>query len=298
MQIQVKIIIGTIAFMLTMILMGFVALREPARLEATTNAALGRSIENGAATFEANCATCHAADGLGREGGTCFDAAGEEIACIGANLQSYDLVCGSVPARLEVQGWTGSKYDYINATIHAGRPWAGMPTWGEEFGGPLSYNHIDDLTNFILNWETAEKCDVEIIEVEWPTSVTELPEGNIADGEAAFRNNGCVGCHGDPAVEGSQVSAPWLGNIGVDGAIRRDGYSAADYIYESILNINAFISPAWDLCEGADPCTLNSNMQATFGRSLDLQEMADLIAYLTGDTTHPTDGAEIIYPAP
>ena len=195
-----------------MILMGFVALREPARLEETTNAALGRSIENGAATFEANCATCHAEDGLGREGGTCYDTAGEEVACIGANLQSPLLVCGSVPLRLESQEWEGTKYDYINATISTGRPWAGMPTWGEDFGGPLSYNHIDDLTNFILNWDNPDNCPEGGIEVvEWPTSVAELPEGDIAAGEAAFTSNGCAGCHGDPAVEGSTSLSPVAG---------------------------------------------------------------------------------------
>ena len=296
MQIQVKIIIGTIAFMLTMILMGFVALREPARLEETTNAALGRSIENGAAGFHANCATCHAEDGLGREGGTCVDAAGEEIACVGANLQTAQLVCGAQPLRLQAQGWTGTKYSYINSTIHSGRPWAGMPTWGEDFDGPLSYNHIDDLTNFILNWETEELCDTGPA-IEWPTMVADLPAGDAASGEDLYRNSlGCAACHGDPAVAGSEISAPWLGDIATVGAARIDGYSNADYVYESILNINAYISPNWSLCEGADPCDINSAMNAGFGLSMDPQQMADVMAYLLGSSSFETEGAEIIYP--
>ena len=59
----VKILIGTASFMLTMIILGFAALREPARLQTFTNTAEGRSIETGAATFYANCATCHGIEG-------------------------------------------------------------------------------------------------------------------------------------------------------------------------------------------------------------------------------------------
>ena len=298
MQIQVKIIIGTIAFMLTMILMGFVALREPARLQETTDAALGRSIENGAATYKANCTECHASDGLGSAGGSCVNADGEEIACVGLPLQSSALVCGPLPLRLQAQGWAGTKYDYIAATLNAGRPWAGMPTWGEDFGGPLAYNQIDDLTNFILNWETDELCGNIVEPEDWPTMFAELPEGDIANGEDLFLNRlGCAGCHGDPAVEGSQVSAPWLGNLDTDAATRIDGYGGSDYIYESILNVNDYISPEWSLCDGADPCTIPSGMQNSYGLTMTLQQMADVTAYLLGTTEIDTTGVEIIYPS-
>ena len=45
---QVKVVIGTIAFMLTMIILGYAALREPERLEHFTGARDGRTIETGA----------------------------------------------------------------------------------------------------------------------------------------------------------------------------------------------------------------------------------------------------------
>ena len=83
MQIQVKVVIGTVAFMLTMMLLGMVALQEPARMAAASEAELGRSIENGAVLFNEHCAACHGSDGLGREGGDC--GTDDEI-CVGANL--------------------------------------------------------------------------------------------------------------------------------------------------------------------------------------------------------------------
>ena len=44
---QVKIMIGTVAFMMTMMLFGYAALREPARLERFAAADLGRNVEKG-----------------------------------------------------------------------------------------------------------------------------------------------------------------------------------------------------------------------------------------------------------
>ena len=71
-MLQVKVIIGTIAFMLTMIVLGFAALREPARLQTYTLAAEARSVEAGAYLSYDNCATCHGEQGEARE---CYDAA-------------------------------------------------------------------------------------------------------------------------------------------------------------------------------------------------------------------------------
>ncbi len=60
---QVKVIIGTIAFMLTMVILGLATLLEPARMEESTDAFLGRQIENGAQLFRDSCVECHGVDG-------------------------------------------------------------------------------------------------------------------------------------------------------------------------------------------------------------------------------------------
>lgn len=276
---QVKIIIGTIAFMLTMVIIGFVSLREPARLEAFTDAYAGRSVENGAEIFFDNCATCHGINGRAQE---CFDpSSGEPTGCQGLPLNNAQLVCGALSQRMEAMGWAGSKHNFIQSTISAGRPWNGMPTWGQQYGGPLQQNQVEDVTLFVLNWENEELCEEPAEEVaeEWPVVVADLPEGDPANGEELYAITfGCQTCHGDTGDESSATIGPWLGNIEEVGAERRDGYTAADYVYESILHPNAFISP--DCPTG--PCGDPSGMPPDFGQRMTQQDMADVIAYLLG----------------
>lgn len=276
---QVKIIIGTIAFMLTMIVVGFVALREPARMEAFSEAYEGRSIENGAEIFINNCSTCHGINGRAQE---CFEASsGEPTGCVGRPLNNAELVCGTRSARMQALGWTGSKQSFIESTVASGRPWNGMPTWGEDFGGPLQNNQVHDVALFVLNFENEALCAEPTPEpVAWPATVAELPEGNADNGQQLFEvTYACISCHGDPQGDPSSAAVgPWLGNIAEDGATRRDGYTAADYVYESILHPNAFIAPQ---CPNG-PCTEPSAMVATFGQQMTEQDMADVISYLLG----------------
>lgn len=276
---QVKIIIGTIGFMLTMIIVGFLSLREPARLAAFTNAYAGRSVENGAEIFFDNCSTCHGINGRAQE---CFDpSSGEPTGCQGLPLNNAQLVCGVRSPRMEAMGWASSKHDFIRSTIAAGRPWNGMPTWGEQFGGPLQQNQVEDLTLFVLNWENEELCEepAEAVEDEWPAVVSDLPEGDPANGEQLYAVTfGCQACHGDVTQEGTNTIGPWLGNIEEVGAERREGYTAADYVYESILHPNAFIAPE---CP-TGPCGEPSGMPPDFGVRMTQQDMADVLAFLLG----------------
>ena len=275
---QVKVVIGTISFMLAMIILGFATLLEPARLQRTTEAFLGRQIESGAALYQNNCATCH---GVAGKAEACFSPSGEEIACVGLPLNNAALLCGDPSQRMVQIGWENSKHDFIFQTISAGRPGTLMPTWSTDFGGPLEQHQIEQLTLFILNWaEDPALCgdDVVIDTVEWPESADDLPEGDAANGAELYETvaPSCLSCHGDPGTPGSNAVGPWLGNIGNEAGDRVDGQSAEQYLYESILEPNKFISggcPAGD-CPAAMP--------PTFGLSLSEQDMADLIAhYLT-----------------
>ena len=61
---------------------------------------------------------------------------------------------------------------------------------------------------------------------------------------AAINAGGCIACHTIPEIPGAvgQIG-PDLSNIGVDGATRVAGYSAEEYILESIMDPEAFIAP-------------------------------------------------------
>lgn len=87
---------------------------------------------------------------------------------------------------------------------------------------------------------------------------------------------GCVACHGDVATPGSNNIGPHLGGIAAQAGRRVEGMSAAQYIYESILEPGAFIAPE---CRDGAPCAEPTAMPE-YASLLDLQDLADLLVFL------------------
>ena len=290
---QIKVIIGTIAFMLTMMVFGYAALREPERLEHFTGAREGRQIETGAKLYFDNCATCHGVEARAEE---CSDAAGESIACVGRPLNNYFLLCGDRPQRLVETSYEGTKRQFIEGTLASGRVGSQMVPWLNTYGGPFRGDQLVDVAAYVLNFENEALCAAPPVEFPWPepANLEELfslevsdpvefvaAPGDPARGEELFASYGCNACHGNLADSASAAVGPWLGNIGVDGATRVPGYDAQQYVYESILNVNAFIAP--DCPTG--PCVMPSSMRADFGSAMATtpQDMIDLLSYLVGE---------------
>jgi len=279
---QVKVIIGTIAFMLAMIILGLATLLEPDRLKEAEAAYLGRTIENGAQLFRESCAECHGVDGMALE---CVDYSGDEKGCVGLPLNHAPLLCGDSSARMQQKAWTGSKNNFIRQTIAAGRPGTLMPTWSVEFGGSMEPHELDQLTEYILNW-SEELCAEDIVfgDVEWPSNWEDLPTGDAAAGKDGYDAQGCSGCHGTPETSADihLGVGPHLGDIAVVAADRVPGMSAEQYLYESILDPNKFVVEECPL----GPCIDPSQMRVDYPMALSEEAMADLIAYymtLTGE---------------
>ena len=64
-RIESRILIGVTAFIGVMVLVGWVAINENARMSSFEEQYQARSIERGAALFSANCSSCHGPDGRG-----------------------------------------------------------------------------------------------------------------------------------------------------------------------------------------------------------------------------------------
>lgn len=278
---QVKIIIGTVAFMLAMMVFGYAALREPARLERFTAARQARQIEAGAHLYFNNCASCHGVEGKAEE---CYNAAtGEPEGCIGLPLNYAPLLCGDRSARMEAMNWTGTKEAFIQATIASGRYGTQMPTWSEQFGGPFRPDEVVDATQFVLNWQTEELCSAPVITFDWPEDVDvffeEFSEGDPARGEELFLTYGCTGCHGNLEDQASAAVGPWLGDIEEVGATRIEGYTAPMYVYESILHPSAYIVEECPTgpCAGP-PSAMPDNFPLRMGENP--QDLADIMSYL------------------
>lgn len=64
-RIENRVLVGIIAFVSIMVLVGWVAINENARMASFTRQYEARSIERGAELFAASCSTCHGTDGRG-----------------------------------------------------------------------------------------------------------------------------------------------------------------------------------------------------------------------------------------
>jgi cytochrome c2 len=91
----------------------------------------------------------------------------------------------------------------------------------------------------------------------------------VDNGKNLFAKQACSACHvieaGKPATVG-----PNLSNIGNRAAARKPGYAAEQYIWESILNPNAYVAPGFNA----------GVMPQDFRQKLSDQDLKDLIAYL------------------
>lgn len=276
---QVKIVIGTVAFMLTMVILGYAALVEPSRLEHFAAAAEGREIETGAELYDNNCSTCHGVEGAALE---CYNTAGEQIACQGLPLKNQRLVCGDRPERLDDMGWTGTKHDFIYRTVAAGRGQI-MPVWSQQFGGPMRPDQIENVTSFVLNYESEEFCaEPPAPNYEWPETYETFEQawepGNAERGEELYNiTYGCKGCHGDINDQSDwSMQGPWLGAIEENAPQRKPDLSVEAYIYESVLYPGEYVVEGYN----------NGVMPQDFANRMGInpeetpQDLLDIIVYL------------------
>ena len=281
-----RVIVGTLSLIVTMIVLGYVAVTEQDRMAQFTTAYAGRQVEAGAALFENNCKPCHGLDGKGT---------GRAPA-----LNTPDLLTNG--SRLKEIGWSGTVRDYIHATIAGGRPRPSvqfqeyperMPTWGQEFGGPLRDDQIQSITDFILNWgpayanATAEPT-VAITPVGTDITV-QLPTGDAAQGEALVTTLGCPACHissgGADTVGPNWKPTSANNNEGVATRAEKrftapdykgQAKNAMQYLFESIVNPDAYIVPGNATYAPGG----KSLMPHDYATKISPEMMANVLAYL------------------
>jgi cytochrome c551/c552 len=65
------------------------------------------------------------------------------------------------------------------------------------------------------------------------------------DGLDLFMRKGCASCHNGPQTSARVAVAPSLADVAEWAGDRKPGFSAAQYVHESIINPPAFISPGF-----------------------------------------------------
>jgi len=265
---------GTLAFIGAVALLIIMSALEPARMESFTRSYESRQIEEGAFIFESSCRPCHGPQG----GGT----------PLGPALNRADLFNGDY---LSTIGWTGTLHDFLSATLYAGRPLPTegsdypqrMPTWSDEFGGPLRPDQIENLVAFIMNWGERAVAGVEPTEVTGELMMgtdinVELPEGDSEVGQVLAQETfGCAACHEQTAVGPAWEAADGLPGLARRGEIRiqQDDYTGNatngdEYLIESVIQSNNFIVEGYQA----------NVMPVNFGERVTLKDMADLLAYM------------------
>jgi mono/diheme cytochrome c family protein len=295
---QSKIFLGTALFIILFVATGVVLLNEgilpeqqtapgqpgTGRMQVEQRAILAGSTEQGALLFLGSCATCHGRNGEGVPGK-------------GPTLNP-DLFTKHFPQiKSTLGGFGGTVKDFIRLTIAAGRPiesaWAieqggfpqRMPTWGKDYGGPMTYQQVEDITNFIMGWE-ADAGAVQVIDFDAAGSdtTTELPPGEPARGEQLFAqqvkqasgtNATSLACHS--LTPGEVKTGPSLAGVATRAETRVAGETAEQYIRQSIQQPNAFIVPDNPAYMGANGKSL---MPDGLANLMSDQDLADLMAYL------------------
>ncbi len=350
-RIDQRIFVGVLSFLAVMVLVGWIAINEGARMAAFEEQYLARSIERGATLFNSNCSTCHGLDGRGIVGrapalnsphlfGYDFLAdvdrqittltaekaaegtAPERITAIDQELAMLDsqrtVIINSLqsaaglgydpedPSRLAHVGWTGTLRSFITTTIISGRPVSAaywpqpMGAWSQTAGGPLRMDEIEDVTNFILNWDKGSAWTVEdanavaqfpITPVDPATVVSTggapvvgmdsdieaitagLAEvvGDAQNGQTLYNGAlACAGCHMAEAVA-PLMAGTWT-RVTTERltAPENAGLTGEQYLANSIIHPNDFVVPPYPA----------SVMPQNFGDRLTYQDLADLIAFL------------------
>lgn len=291
-SIEQHTMLTTVMFFAVVLIGVWIGFNEPTRMQSQDDAFVARSIQRGAGIFDSTCSPCHGKQGEGTEG-------------VAPTLNQDTEFNGT---RLKELGYPGTLRDYFMLTVSAGRPaksnpdWPNpMPTWGQDYGGPLRPDQVNDVVNFVMNWGCAydykydpvcqgEDAVREKLPTSTPAPPTATPKppvpiadlvqqvlaltGDPARGDKLFHGvelladgkvAGCNGCH---STDGSASTGPTM--IGAQKDMPSSYSDFETYVVESIVD------PAKYKVTGFE----NANMPVKFFQRLSTQDIADLLAYV------------------
>ena len=268
------ILIGFLTAGAAVVLLGIIALNEPVRMESFSRSYHSRQIEEGARIFENSCRPCHGPQGEGSP--------------LAPALNTASLFNGE---RLTAVQFNGTLEDYVKGVVSSGRPVPSeganypqrMPTWSQEFGGPMRPDQIEAVVAFVLNWEERALAGAEPTPVSGEPMMgadirVELPQGDAERGRAlADGTLGCSVCHSLTPVGPAWAAIGDQPGLGERAALRveqadyaGEADTAEQYLFESVADPNAYLVSGFQA----------GVMPTDFGDRVTLQQMADILAYM------------------
>lgn len=243
-----KLVWGIASVLVAIVVILALGIMEESRMQAQTGNWEGRSIEKGAEIYANNCYTCH---GFNGEGAT------------GPALNSRHFF----ENRLQELGFAGTLEDYVKLTVAAGRPsnthsqWGVvMPTWSSSYGGPLRDDQVQQVTDYVMNWESTAVLQTPEEDPFRPFAniPVEGQDAAATGGDTAstgerspeqlFKNLpdgvGCEACHNLNEPEDGTTPrkvGPNLGNLADHAGTRVPGEDAVTYVHNSIITPDAHV---------------------------------------------------------
>lgn len=262
-RLHLQIALGALLVFLSGGILTSMIIQEEDRMALYESQQIAEQIEFGAAVFETNCTSCHGEYAQGIPG---------KAPC---------LRCGDFfTSRLEEVGWEGSLEDYVVSVVTTGRQvstrpglYQGegkgppvMPTWSDDFGGPLRDDQIRAVGAFIASFESWA-FNPELV----PTPAIEIPPDDpIALGRVVFVLQGCIGCHTISGLSDAQTG-PVLDGLFARAGDRVPGLTAEEYVRQSILEPGAYV------VEGFEDGVMPTN----FSELIPEDDFESLIAFLS-----------------
>ncbi|MGI8575483.1 MAG: cytochrome c [Egibacteraceae bacterium] len=187
-------------------------LLESSRLQEENIGFFSVSLQEGEELYTDRCATCHGADAKGGAAESIYDG---QDAWIAPNLTT-------IAGRYEDSRIVDDVRQYISTTLHRGRAGTPMPAWGAEYGGPLTDQQIESITDWILSQQVP-------VDAEASAAVN-------STGEELYVQN-CAKCHGQ---QGEGLVGPSL-----VGVFERHSEETVLAILRNGINLTRITMPPW-----------------------------------------------------
>lgn len=230
---------------------------------------------------------------------------------------TYTDFLDSSADRLKQATWGSDVQTFVRTTLYHGRPgtaavWQGkqMVAWAQVGGGPLRTDQIDDIVNFVANWDKGDafstddlfavnqfmklKADAALVSAgpKVPTiteeSVGDLDQavtlvtaltGDATRGQALYEGNerstggprlACNTCHAGGA-QAPATETKWDTAVNVRIQLPEfAGWTPEKYMIDSIIYPNDYTVPGY----------ASGVMPNNYGEQLSAQDLADILAYI------------------
>lgn len=296
------------------LLVGFNAVREPARQKARQTDAIAEYIDAGAKLYALNCMSCHGPAGEGHIGPPINNRLREGFAEGDWNAEkgmfemdedAYKFIRDTIAAgRAGNPNPTWVRLPSEPGAEHVFASYTNMPAWSNLHEGPFTEQQVDQVTTFLMygnakpydgfrtGWQRVGSYTPRAVTAadggQWPAEVEGLTEAEKAEAEALLDERfGCTACHLFGSLGG--YVGPDLtkaGTWGMDADFLRDWvYDAPGTAHRMPTYFSNYEGPFTDPAEvGASPLMdeLPNTLMPSFKDDMTPAERDLIVRYLLG----------------